>query len=255
MLSNSANRTAYSSELIILAICGFWWFIAKDLPDFVLPTPIDVLSSIIKIVTDQNTVFHIFVSMSRVLVAVFIAAFISILFSVLSRLNILFQTIIENNILVVLNSFPSVGWAILGVIWFSISNGTVIFIEIMIITPFCLINCLQGFRQMDLELLEMGKSFSRNVLRNFFKLQIPLAVPFIIAGVRMSYGIAWKIAIVAELFGASSGLGWLLQQAQNQSDARSVLAICILIVILFSIIDGLLLRPVAQRYSINTMEN
>ena len=108
---------------------------------------------------------------------------------------------------------------------------------------------------MDPELLEMGKSFSRNALRSFFKLQIPLAVPFIIAGVRMSYGIAWKIAIVAELFGASSGLGWLLQQAQNQSDAQSVLAICILIVILFSIIDGLLLRPVAKRYSINTMEN
>ena len=255
MFSNLANRTAYSSELIILAICVFWWFVAKDLPDFVLPTPIDVLLSTIQIVTDQNTVSHIFISMTRVLVAVLIAAFISILLSVLTRMNILFQTIIENNILVVLNSFPSVGWAILGVIWFSISNGTVIFIEIMIITPFCLINCLQGFRQMDLELLEMGKSFSRNVLRNFFKLQIPLAVPFIIAGVRMSYGIAWKIAIVAELFGASSGLGWLLQQAQNQSDAQSVLAICILIVILFSIIDGLLLRPVAQRYSINTMEN
>jgi NitT/TauT family transport system permease protein/sulfonate transport system permease protein len=255
MFSNLANRTACSSELIILAICVFWWFVAKDLPDFVLPTPIDVLLSTIQIVTDQNTVSHIFISMTRVLVAVLIAAFISILLSVLTRMNILFQTIIENNILVVLNSFPSVGWAILGVIWFSISNGTVIFIEIMIITPFCLINCLQGFRQMDPELLEMGKSFSRNALRNFFKLQIPLAVPFIIAGVRMSYGIAWKIAIVAELFGASSGLGWLLQQAQNQSDAQSVLAICILIVILFSIVDGLLLRPVAKRYSINTMEN
>ena len=254
MLNNRTNRTAYSSELLILAICGFWWFIAKDLPDFVLPTPGEVLMSLIILLTDSNTVGHVFISMSRVLAAVFIATLISILFAVLSRMNIFFDTIIENNILVVLNSFPSVGWAILGVIWFSISNGTVIFIEIMIITPFCLINCLQGFRQMDRELLEMGKSFSRNVFRNFFKLHIPLAVPFIIAGVRMSYGIAWKIAIVAELFGASSGLGWLLQQAQNQSDAQRVLAVCILIVILFSIIDGSILRPIARRYSTNTME-
>ena len=254
MLNNPVKRTAYASELLILAICGFWWFIAKDLPDFVLPTPIEVLMSLVTLVTDSNTVGHIFVSMLRVLAAVFIAAAISILLAVLSRVNVFFDTIIENNILVVLNSFPSVGWAILGVIWFSISNGTVIFIEIMIITPFCLINCLQGFRQMDQELLEMGRSFSRNAFRNFFKLHIPLAVPFIIAGVRMSYGIAWKIAIVAELFGANSGLGWLLQQAQNQSDAQRVLAVCILIVILFSIIDGLILRPVARRYSVNTME-
>ena len=254
MLNNLTNRTAYLSELIILAICSFWWFIAKDLPDFVLPTPIEVLMSLISMVTDSNTIGHVFVSMLRVLTAVFIATLISVLFAVLSRVSIFFNTIIENNILVVLNSFPSVGWAILGVIWFSISNGTVIFIEIMIITPFCLINCLQGFRQMDQELLEMGRSFSRNGLRNFFKLHIPLAVPFIIAGVRMSYGIAWKIAIVAELFGASSGLGWLLQQAQSQSDAQRVLAVCILIVILFSIIDGLILRPVAKKYSINKVE-
>ena len=248
------NRTALSSELLILSICGFWWFIAKDLPDFVLPTPTDVLISITTMLTDLNTISHVFVSTSRVLAAVFIAALISIVLAVLSRINIFFDTVIENNILIVLNSFPSVGWAILGVIWFSISNGTVIFIEIMIITPFCLINCLQGFRQIDQELQEMGKSFSRNALRIFFKLQIPLAVPFIIAGVRMSYGIAWKIAIVAELFGASSGLGWLLQQEQNQSDAQRVLAVCIVIVLLFSIIDGLILRPIARRYSVNTKE-
>ena len=254
MWNNQANRTAYSSELLILAVCGFWWFIAKDLPDFVLPTPIEVLISLITLFTDPTTVGHVVISMSRVLVAVFLAALISILLAVLSRRNIFFDTIIENNILVVLNSFPSVGWAILGVIWFSISDGTVIFIEIMIITPFCLISCLQGFRQMDQELLEMGKSFSRSTFKNFFKLHIPLAVPFIIAGLRMSYGIAWKIAIVAELFGASSGLGWLLQQAQNQSDAQRVLAVCILIVILFSIVDGFILRPIARRYSINITE-
>jgi len=254
MWNNQIRGNNYSSEMLILAACGFWWFIARDLPDFVLPTPFEVLTSLIALLTDSNTVGHVFISMSRVAAAVFIAACVSVLLAVLARSNIFFDTVIENNILVVLNSFPSVGWAILGVIWFSISDGTVVFIEIMIITPFCLINCLQGFRQMDLELLEMGKSLSRNKFRNFFKLQIPLAVPFIIAGVRMSYGIAWKIAIVAELFGASSGLGWLLQQAQNQSNAQRVLAVCILIVILFSIIDGLVLRPIAKRYSINTME-
>ncbi len=107
---------------------------------------------------------------------------------------------------------------------------------------------------MDQELLEMGKSLSRNTFRNFFKLHIPLAVPFIIAGVRMSYGIAWKIAIVAELFKASSGLVGCCSRHKNQSNAQRVLAICILIVILFSIIDGLILRPIARRYSINMME-
>ena len=166
----------------------------------------------------------------------------------------IFTIIIEHNILIVLNSFPSIGWAILGVIWFSISDTTVIFVEIMIIIPFCLINCIQGFRQIDKEIKEMGVSFTRNRFLTFFKIDLPLALPFILAGVRISYGIAWKIAIVAELFGASSGLGWLLQQAQNNADSEKVLAVCLLIVFLFSIIDFLLLKPFANRYSINLKE-
>ena len=48
--------------------------------------------------------------------------------------------------------------------------------------------------------------------------------------------------------------GVAVAAAQNQSDAQRVLAICILIVILFSIIDGFILRPIARRYSINITE-
>ena len=180
---------------------------------------------------------------------------VSISLAILSRTNYVFTIIIESNILIVLNSFPSIGWAILGVIWFSISDITVIFVEIMIIIPFCLINCIQGFRQVDKEIKEMGISFSRNRVLTFFKIDLPLALPFIIAGIRISYGIAWKIAIIAELFGASSGLGWLLQQAQNNADSEKVLAICLLIVLLFSAIDFLLLKPIANKYSINIKES
>ena len=64
-----------------------------------------------------------------------------------------------------------------------------------------------------------------------------------------------KIAIIAELFGASSGLGWLLQQAQTNADSEKVLAICLLIVLLFSAIDFLLLKPIANKYSINIKES
>ena len=100
--------------------------------------------------------------MFRVTGALIFAAMVSISLAILSRTNYVFTVIIESNILIVLNSFPSIGWAILGVIWFSISDITVIFVEIMIIIPFCLINCIQGFRQVDKEIKEMGISFSRN---------------------------------------------------------------------------------------------
>lgn len=243
------------SETIIITFCIFWWFIAKDIPDFILPEPLEVLIALFQLAVNLESFQHIAISMFRVTVALIFAAIVSITLAILSRTNYFFTIIIESNILIVLNSFPSIGWAILGVIWFSISDITVIFVEIMIIIPFCLINCIQGFRQVDKEIKEMGISFSRNRILTFFKIDLPLALPFIIAGIRISYGIAWKIAIVAELFGASSGLGWLLQQAQNNADSEKVLAICLLIVLLFSAIDFLLLKPIANKYSINIKES
>ena len=243
------------SETIIITFCIFWWFIAKDIPDFILPEPLEVLRALFQLAVNLESFQHIAISMFRVTVALIFAAIVSITLAILSRTNYVFTIIIESNILIVLNSFPSIGWAILGVIWFSISDITVIFVEIMIIIPFCLINCIQGFRQVDKEIKEMGISFSRNRILTFFKIDLPLALPFIIAGIRISYGIAWKIAIVAELFGASSGLGWLLQQAQNNADSEKVLAICFLIVLLFSAIDFLLLKPIANKYSINIKES
>ena len=243
------------SETIIITFCIFWWFVAKDIPDFILPEPLEVLSALFQLAVNLESFQHIAISMFRVTGALIFAAIVSITLAILSRTNYVFTIIIESNILIVLNSFPSIGWAILGVIWFSISDITVIFVEIMIIIPFCLINCIQGFRQVDKEIKEMGVSFSRNRVLTFFKIDLPLALPFIIAGIRISYGIAWKIAIVAELFGASSGLGWLLQQAQNNADSEKVLAICLLIVLLFSAIDFLLLKPIANKYSINIKES
>ena len=161
---------------------------------------------------------------------------------------------IEQRLLLILNSFPSVGWAILGVVWFKVSNTTVIFIEVMIVLPFCLINALEGFRQIDAELEEMGQSLSRSRVRLFMRVTLPLVMPFLVAGLRIAFGIAWKIALVAELFGSQSGLGYLLLRAQSTSDAAMVFACCFVIVLVVFAIDRLAFVPLARAYSKNQGE-
>jgi len=253
-----AEPAAYKSRLVaegtILAFVALWWFTARDMPDFVLPDPLEVALAMGKLLVEPDLLGHVIASFLRVLAAVAVALVVAVALAASIRTGPVMATIVERNLLVVLNSFPSVGWAILGVIWFSVSPGTVIFIEAMIVLPFCLINAIEGFRQIDPELDEMGRSLTRSRARRFLRLQLPLILPFLIAGLRIAYGIAWKIALVAELFGASSGLGWLLQQAQSRADAATVLAACLLIVVIFATVDGLVLRPLARRYSVNLKE-
>jgi NitT/TauT family transport system permease protein/sulfonate transport system permease protein len=76
-------------------------------------------------------------------------------------------------------------------------------------------------------------------------------MPVLMSGMRVAYGICWKIALVAELFGAQSGLGYLLMRAQSSADASMVFAVCFMIVIAVITIDKLVLNPLAKHYSVN----
>lgn len=234
---------------VVLVILAWWWF-AKDMPAFVMPTPQAVLSRLLKFLYDPRLMSHAGISFMRVGVAVALATIISLAIGLLTRRFAILEELVERRLLTFLNSFPSVGWAILAVIWFQISNGTVIFIQVVIVLPFCLINVLEGLRQVDPELVEMGRSYTRSSRRLLLRLVLPLVMPFLAAGLRVAYGIAWKIALVSELFGAQSGLGYLLMQAQVRADATLVFACCLAIVLIFGTVDRFVLRPLALRYSV-----
>lgn len=246
---DAAGR-AIAAAALAAALAG-WSAMARGLPAFVLPGPLDVASALATLVGDPALLPHVGVSFLRVGAAVAVAMLLALALGVFARASPYAGDIIEHRILVFLNSFPSVGWAILAILWLQVSNATVVFIEVMIVLPFCLNNVLQGLRSLDPELEEMGASFTRSRWRRLIRIELPLIAPFLAAGLRIAYGICWKIALVAELFGAQSGLGFLLSRAQSTADAATVFACCLLIVLIFLAVDRTALIRLARAYSSN----
>lgn len=235
----------------ILAFVALWWWTSRDMPAFVLPGPLDVVAAIARFFYQFDLMAQAAISLGRVVASVVIATALALALATAVRAAPVLEELVERRILTFLNSFPSVGWAILGVLWFQISTPTVLFIQTAIILPFCLINALAGFRQIDPDLDELGLSLTRSRWRRFTMMTLPLVAPFLMAGVRVAYGICWKIALVSELFGASSGIGYLLMRAQSVSDAAMVFACCLVIVLIYGVSDRILLKPLAQRFSVN----
>jgi ABC-type nitrate/sulfonate/bicarbonate transport system permease component len=239
------------AEGTVLLVLVAWWAASRNVPDYVLPGPQIVAQSMARFITEPSIAYHAMVSFARVIVSVTVAMVLALAIAAAVRATPILDTAVERRFLTFLNSFPSVGWAILGVVWFKISTSTVLFIQIAIVLPFCLINALAGFRQIDADLDEVGRSLTRSPIRRFVKLTLPLVAPFLIAGVRVAYGICWKIALVSELFGATSGLGFLLMRAQSTSDAAMVFACCLVIVVIYTVTDHFMLKPLAARFSVN----
>lgn len=245
--SEGAGRVL--GEVFVVGVIGLWWLLSRNMPDFVMPGPWQVALRLGEVFTDPNYLMHVATSTVRLVFAVVLSLIIGSVLAFLPHWLPVTDVIVHERIKPFLNSFPSVGWAILAIIWFGPSHFTVIFIMVMILTPFCLVNVSEGLKEIDRELLEMAHSFTRRSWRVLYKVTLPLLAPYFVSALRIAYGVGWKIALVAELFGTESGLGFLLQQAQTVADATTVFATCLAIVVIFAIGEKLVIDPLARRYS------
>ena len=63
----------------------------------------------------------------------------------------------------------------------------------------------------------------------------------------MSYGVAWKVALISELFGAEVGLGHLLNIASQSLDTPLVFAVIVTLIILVIGVERLVFDPIEKR--------
>lgn len=231
---------------LVVALLAAWYLAARQTSPLVLPDPWSVAQALTSLFLDRESLMHISATLVRVIESVVLATVAGAVPAALAYRVPVLRGIVLERIQPFLGAMPSIGWAILGLIWFRVSDFTVVFIQVAILTPFCLVNFTQGIRELDEELLEMGHSFTRSKRLLFTKLIVPLLLPYTMASLRMGYGVCWKIALVSELFGAETGIGYLMLQAQIVSDATLVIATCLAIVLLFVMGDYLVLRPLSR---------
>lgn len=60
----------------------------------------------------------------------------------------------------------------------------------------------------------MAKSMNLNGIEIFKEVIIPGALPHIFTGLRIGLGVGWMWVIAAEMIGASSGLGYMIEEAR-----------------------------------------
>jgi len=242
------SGATWLADALVITCLAIWAYGAQNLPDYVLPGPLAVAERMLALFTNADFLVHTLASTIRVLASVVLALIIGGALALVARSMPILDGVISGLIQPFLNAFPSIGWAILAAIWFTPSHFSIIFVQVAILIPFCLINIAEGLRQIDRELIEMARSFTRNRTQVLVKVSLPLLMPYILGALRIAYGVAWKIAIVAELLGSTSGLGYLMLRAQGSADMTTVVAACLVIVLLFYAGERLILDPLSRRY-------
>ena len=243
----SARNEIWVANLIPFIAVVLWYFFSLRVPEFVLPNPLVVAVMTARLFFEPSLLIHTLVSLGRVLASVILALFLGCALVLMARYFSITRAFVGARFIPFVNAFPSLGWAMLAVIWFGVSNSSVIFVETAILLPFCMINMWEGFKSLDEELLEMGVSFTRKKRKVLVKIILPLLFPYIFSALRVSYGVGWKVSLIAELFGARTGLGYLLNLARQNFDTPLMFGAIVVIIILVGLFDNVVFKFLEKR--------
>ena len=149
-----------------------------------------------------------------------------------------------------IQGIPSLSWVIIAVIWFGNVELRVWFVIVLVTLPGFVLQIHDSYRAIPLELRDMARSFRPTRWALFQEITLPAITPDIFTAWKVNLGLGIRMVLIAELVGATVGVGSQLLAAQQLFDMAAVLAWTLLLAMCMLIMQGLveLLEAFVLRY-------
>jgi ABC-type nitrate/sulfonate/bicarbonate transport system permease component len=226
--------------LLIVLLLG-WQFASKVwIPSIdphmavLMPAPSTIAITAAGMIVSGELFYHLMASLKREAVAFLFAASAIPLGIAMGWWRPVYNQV--NPIMEILRPIPPLAWIPLSILWFGIGDEQNEFIIFLGIFFPILVNTIVGVKNIDPILIRAARSLGAPERKLLVRIVFVGALPQIITGVRIGLGVGWMALVAAELVGANSGLGFII------NDARSMLRTDTIIVGMLAIgIVGLLI--------------
>jgi NitT/TauT family transport system permease protein len=168
------------------------------------------------------------------------------------------RTAVEEFCLPLVNALmpiPSLAWMPVFILWFGLGNTVAVLVVGYAATFPLVLNAWAGVRSVNQLWLRAGSAMGASEAALFWKVLLPGAAPFIIAGLRQAFQRSWIAVVGAEMIAASDwGLGFVIYDAKEFLNADVMLAsLAVIGAIGFTferLLFGALERATVQRWGI-----
>lgn len=231
-LETKISKTRYIS-LAILGLLIF--FLAWSLltytgivRSFFLPTPTKVLSSIITLLIEGSLLSDIFASVYRILLGFLLSLVVALPLGIALGVSRKFEAFTEPLISFV-RYIPPSAFISLAIIWFGIGELEKVMILFLGVAPYLTLLIADIVISTRRELVEAALTLGATGKDIITKVVFSNALPGIWDSFRLMIGAAWTFVIIAEIVGASSGLGHLMIESQRFLRTDNIFAAIVVI--------------------------
>lgn len=219
-----------------LGIFLFWiviWEIVSILvgSNILLPSPFQVLRSLMILIGKVYFWKSILYSLFRVVLGICVSIALGIVVGIVSGTNKFVEDLLQP-LVVSIKATPVMSIIIIALVWFSSSN-VVIFTAILICFPMVYTNVLEGIKSADKNLVDMARFYKvkeKHILKDIY---LPGIKSYIVSGILMCLGIGWKVSVAAEVLSTPKySIGINLLDAKTMLETSELFAWTSVVVVL-----------------------
>ena len=184
------------------------------LPAQLFSSPLLIITSFIELVQSGELATHLQISLTRALLGFSLGGFFGLVIGIIVGMNKKSEEYLNPSIQM-LRTVPLLAITPLFIMWFGFGElSKVLLIALGAFFPLYLQTFL-GIRNVDNKLYDVAQILEYSRQEQITKLMIPAALPNILLGIRLALSAAWMCLVVAELLGADSGVGFMIQDARS----------------------------------------
>lgn len=237
------KKTKYLSIFLFIIL---WQGLSLAINSDVFPSIIDILKSFFDHLINKELMFHLLITLKRVVIAFFIAMIIGVFFGIIMGLFPKIDSLLDIFLIIGLN-LPALVTIIICYIWFGLSDFSAILAVIINKVPIIIVNIREGVKAIDKKYLDLAKIYDIQKDEVIKKIYLPQIYPYIMATTRLTISLIWKIVLVVELLGRSDGIGFKIAIFFQDFDITSIFAYSFAFIFLVVLVEKLLLNPIDRK--------
>lgn len=212
-ISRRLSLTLGVTAFIVILLIWSWLTYGKIVGSMFVPTPSSTFSAMLTMFSSgfwsdiSITVYRVMVGF---IIALIIALPLGILIGAYKPIAAFFEPVFS-----FIRYMPASAFIPLFIFWIGIGESEKIAVIILGSLPQLVLMIANDIRNVDKSLVEVSYTLGANTFNVLWKVILPKSLPDVMNTIRIVLGWAWTYVVVAELVGASSGIGFGILQAER----------------------------------------
>ncbi len=199
-----------------------------QVPSYLLPGPVELAQSMVKLFVSGGVMKHIAVTMEEILMGTAIGIAIGLVLGyIMAKVRFIERIVMP--FVIIVQTAPKISLAPLFILWMGLGIESKSALVILVVSFPIMINEVSAIRSIEDNVYNLMKILKASRWQAFYHIELPYSVEMLLSGIKLALTQAMTGAVIGEMIGAKAGLGYLLTLGSETYDIKMILNAVILL--------------------------